>query len=345
MKRVADDDEERLKFCKVENEVKYCNFCTFANNYLMDYCELCEEELPKPIHDTVLTTAIVVASSPIVSQFDTSVTNGLIELIESRVKNQNGIRTYRICSPTAHISQVQSIEGVHWSCGYRNIQIICTSLIQVSKYRQVLFSGDGDVPSIYGIQAWIEKAWRDGFDEEGAEDLAGPLRQLVGTSHWIGATECASLLRYFGINAVIVDFFEDYSIESKSVDINIQLFQWINMYFEIYNEDRSMHIPPLYFQHDGHSKSIIGYEKRKDIESLLLFDPISCGHKLKVNLRDNRYWQTSVKRGVHTLKDKSYQIVYVPPNADLLTREERELKKILVGEKPTVITNTDIRGV
>jgi Peptidase family C78 len=32
---------------------------------------------------------------------------------------------------------------------------------------------------------------------------------LCGTEHWIGATECAALLRYFGIRAVIVDFSMD----------------------------------------------------------------------------------------------------------------------------------------
>jgi hypothetical protein len=29
---------------------------------------------------------------------------------------------------------------------------------------------------------------------------------LVNTSSWIGTTECAALLRYFGLRAVIVDF-------------------------------------------------------------------------------------------------------------------------------------------
>ena len=32
---------------------------------------------------------------------------------------------------------------------------------------------------------------------------------MCGTEHWIGATECAALLRYFGIRAVIVDFSMD----------------------------------------------------------------------------------------------------------------------------------------
>ena len=336
----VDNNGEQQKVVKTEYEEKICGSCTFANNYLMEYCEICEAELPKPLFE-----AYPIATSSTVAQLDTSVTDGLIELIEFRVKHQAGIRNYRICSPTSHISQVQSIEGVHWSCGYRNIQILCTSLIQVPQYKQVLFNKDGDIPSIYGIQAWIEKAWRDGFDEVGAEDLAGPSLHLVGTSHWIGATECASLLRYFGINAIVVDFQKNYSTEGKSVDVNIQLFKWIKRYFEIYKQERSMHIPPLYFQHEGHSRTIIGYEQNNDKQSLLLFDPLSCGTKLKTNLQDNRFWQVSVKRGQHTFQDKSYQLVYVPPNAGLLTPEEREIRKLIVGEQPTVVIIAAITGI
>ncbi len=355
----GEDNEVDQKVSKISDD-KICPRCTFANNYLMEYCELCEAELPKPVCDSsVIATESTSISSrvasaidentinpravlfPIVSQKDTSVTNGLIELIELRVMHQKGIRKYRLCSPTSHLSQVQSLEGVHWSCGYRNIQILCTSLNQVPKYRQVLFNKDGDIPSIYGIQAWIEKAWKDGFDVVGAEDLAGPSLQLVGTTHWIGATECATLLRYFGVNAVVVDFHKNYNIENKSMDSSVQLLKWVKKYFEVHKQERSSHIPPLYFQHEGHSRTIIGYEQRDDSQSLLLFDPLSCGSKLKINLQDNRYWQTSIKRGIHTLQNKSYQIVYIPPNADILTREEKEIKKIIIGEQPAVIINTD----
>ena len=92
------------------------------------------------------------------------------------------------------------------------------------------------------LQAWLEVAWEDGFDEAGAESLGG---KVLGTQKWIGTTEviidleaggdslldgkvldsmtsqitrtvnkhvpycthqAATLLRYFGISAHIVDF-------------------------------------------------------------------------------------------------------------------------------------------
>ena len=62
---------------------------------------------------------------------------------------------------------------------------------------------EGDVPDIGGIQSWIEKSWKAGFDVPGGEEFGNI---LSGTQEWIGATECAALLRYFGIRAIVVDF-------------------------------------------------------------------------------------------------------------------------------------------
>ena len=36
------------------------------------------------------------------------------------------------------------------------------------------------------LQAWLEVAWEDGFDEAGAESLGG---KVLGTQKWIGTTE------------------------------------------------------------------------------------------------------------------------------------------------------------
>ena len=75
--------------------------------------------------------------------------------------------------------------------------------MNIQIYRDALFNGTGEIPSVHGLQSWIEKAWGDGFDPDGADQLG---RTLLGTETWIGATECATLLRYFGIRAQVVDF-------------------------------------------------------------------------------------------------------------------------------------------
>lgn len=59
---------------------------------------------------------------------------------------------------------------------------------------RVLFGGSGFIPGILLLQCWIERAWADGYDPEGCEQLGGP-GSLMGSEKWIGATECAVLLR------------------------------------------------------------------------------------------------------------------------------------------------------
>ncbi|TKW36782.1 hypothetical protein SEVIR_1G005600v4 [Setaria viridis] len=73
---------------------------------------------------------------------------------------------------------------------------------------------------------------------------------------------------------------------------------------------------PLYFQHQGHSRTIVGIQKKKgrgsqDQYTLLILDP---GHRtadLERTLRSKKGWQSLVKRGVHTLRKPQYQLCYV----------------------------------
>jgi hypothetical protein len=54
------------------------------------------------------------------------------------------------------------------------------------------------------LQAWLEVAWQAGFDPGGAA-MFGAAVQC--SRKWIGTTEAAALLRYFGCRALIVDFY------------------------------------------------------------------------------------------------------------------------------------------
>lgn len=68
---------------------------------------------------------------------------------------------------------------------------------------EALFHGCGYVPDLLSLQAWLECAWKGGFDTAGG-DMLGNAAQ--NSDQWIGTTECAALLRFFGLKAQIIDF-------------------------------------------------------------------------------------------------------------------------------------------
>eukprot|EP00887_Chlorella_sp_A99_P007524 scaffold2.g7524.t1 len=91
-----------------------------------------------------------------------------------------------------------------WGCGYRNIQMQAAHLMHLwPEARERLFGGAGFVPDIPALQAWMEVAWSAGFDRAGCDQLGGAVQ---GTHKWIGTTEAAALLRYWGLRAHIADF-------------------------------------------------------------------------------------------------------------------------------------------
>jgi hypothetical protein len=95
-------------------------------------------------------------------------------------------------------------EDLGWGCGWRNIQMLSFHLMMQDPHmKDVLFGGAGFVPDILALQNWLEVAWAKGFDLAGADYFGWHIR---GTRKWIGTTECAALLRSFGVRARIVDF-------------------------------------------------------------------------------------------------------------------------------------------
>jgi hypothetical protein len=110
---------------------------------------------------------------------NTQATEGLIELVskclQKMQKEEKVIKSgpnqgtflkseHALCCPFDFMSQ-RNAEGSEWSCGFRNIQNICGALIKESdEYKNKLFNKDGEIPDVYGIQSWIEKAWRAGYE-------------------------------------------------------------------------------------------------------------------------------------------------------------------------------------
>ena len=62
--------------------------------------------------------------------------------------------------PTGWYKTIPRIDS-GWGCGYRNIQTILSSLLEISEFSNLL---PRFVPSIPSIQLLIEAAWQNGFD-------------------------------------------------------------------------------------------------------------------------------------------------------------------------------------
>lgn len=125
-----------------------------------------------------------------------------------------------MCSTVDHYAVTYGDKG--WGCGYRNMQMMISSLLQHTGYNELVYrawsSGVGNssscenpqrssMPSISRLQKMIEWAWAQGFDVQGAEQLGA---KLVNTRKWIGATEVVTLLSSLRIRYAYLIFLIEY---------------------------------------------------------------------------------------------------------------------------------------
>ncbi|XP_059140870.1 uncharacterized protein LOC131928767 isoform X2 [Physella acuta] len=247
---------------------------------------------------------------------------GLIQKIAALYQNQaRGGQNVFLCSPTDHYSSSYGDRG--WGCGYRNFQMILSCLSRIPMYAGKIFT-DGQIviPSTPKIQQMIELAWQKGFDQEGSRQFNG---KLTNTSKWIGATEIMATLSYLGVKCQLADF----HAPSAPNGTHPLLFEWVNDYFT-----KNLHQPkvPLYLQHQGHSRTIIGIENERGITKLLLFDP-GTPNKQMAELAKNNYlmWKDMkvFRKTLLGFQAKQYQVIAV---LGLLNETEYEESKLLKSE-------------
>ncbi|XP_057813119.1 uncharacterized protein LOC131027146 [Cryptomeria japonica] len=129
---------------------------------------------------------------------------GLMRLVKKCLLSEEDTRESFsvICGGHVNHFQAESFDEL-WGCGWRNIQILSSHLIEKEEMKDVLFGGASFVPCILALQKWLELGWRKGFDVQGAQEFGW---NIIGTCKWIGSTECAALFRSFGLRANIVEF-------------------------------------------------------------------------------------------------------------------------------------------
>nr|XP_039258999.1 zinc finger-containing ubiquitin peptidase 1-like [Styela clava] len=246
--------------------------------------------------------------------------HGLLKThLEKTVKP--GTRTW-LASSTHFIGRGPGDSG--WGCGYRNIQMIISNLNENCNYKDLMKKKfDGNIPSIPKLQELIESAWSEGFDARGREQLES---KVVGTRKWIGATEAFAFLSSIGLHCRIIDF----PRPSGPKQSHPLLLNWIIQYFDCENISDSDRIivtskPPLYLQHEGHSRSIIGIQCEDSSNKnsklipmkILIFDPGDSkfqlknkGKKLKKSSQGSINLNRVIKP-ISCLNKDQYQIVCV----------------------------------
>lgn len=237
-----------------------------------------------------------------------------------------------ICSPLDF-----HVQTMNWDCGYRNMQSMLSSYLNHdSLVRDILFSsGMIVIPTLNDIQKIIESAWEGGYDQIGGMQLEF---KLLDTNKWIGATEVVAMLRSCKVRACVADF----DFTSGQCDLN-SMVKIIWEYFEkrdIFNqkiketteEKDFSFIAPLYFQHQGHSRLILGAEKwaNGDIKLLILDPQMRRAVQFHHRVGDEA---NILRQGVGTygLNSKSkYQIAYLSEKS--LYGDGEEHTKIIVDE-------------
>ncbi|KAJ1866317.1 hypothetical protein H4R99_000303 [Coemansia sp. RSA 1722] len=186
---------------------------------------------------------------------------------------------------TQHIGTTLLDRG--WACGYRNCQMLLSSVLSGAKNvsdEDAEQRSDETIPSVRKLQEMLEMAWSEGYDADGAQQLG---YRVFGTRKWIGTTEIYCILAHMGVRSAIVDFHCPTAPDGS----HSALFSWIFDYFtdgqtnaaigdvlagQPAEGDVSVRFVakhPLYLQHQGHSRTVIGVEMGESGISLLVFDP------------------------------------------------------------------------
>ncbi|EJD53275.1 DUF1671-domain-containing protein, partial [Auricularia subglabra TFB-10046 SS5] len=235
-------------------------------------------------------------------------TPGLISLLKRALAKTHAKGTTQrawLCADGAcHVATERWDMG--WGCGYRNFLMACAALMaqdQRPEYAHLLQSPLP--PGVRNLQKWIQQAWQDGYDEEGAEQLKN---RLIGTRRWIGTGELYTAFTHRGIPCVFTVIEhgqrahpQRYSDTSHVAGWVAQLaspaepqtvLRWVREYFDPPSEHSSIGNAvdvlkgasavtvtkkmPLVLQHAGHSRTIVGIVvNRVGDMNLLIFDPSS----------------------------------------------------------------------
>ncbi|KAI9037380.1 DUF1671-domain-containing protein [Aspergillus affinis] len=227
---------------------------------------------------------------------------GIIPILERLCRADNSVKRAFLCSPK--ISQVSKMPREGGFCGYRNIQMLVSYIRHSDLPGQDRFSGP--LPTILQLQDMIEHAWDMGLNSVGREETGG----IRGTRKFIGTSEAQALFLSLGIPCEACSIGETPQLRAHNA-----LLSNVANYFRTGSPCQTdekvlvTDLPPIYFQHQGHSMTIVGFEVRDDgSANLLVFDP-----KLQVPswIKRLKEVQFKFRNPLHTLKGYRRGISYL----------------------------------
>ncbi|KAG4034044.1 hypothetical protein MFRU_003g00220 [Monilinia fructicola] len=196
--------------------------------------------------------------------------DGIIPVLAQLLDQDRAVSYAYLCDPAVlHVSKLLREGGF---CGYRNIQMLSSYIVRSQFPGHNVFHDK--VPSIFDIQEYIENAWDQGINSQGRIETGG----IRGTRKYIGTPDAQAMFCSLGIQCDTVAL-KTRKERGETPAANL-LYQKVEEYFldgcvDFESKVRETSLPPIYFQHPGHSMTIIGYEKQIDgTENLLVFDPM-----------------------------------------------------------------------
>jgi len=208
--------------------------------------------------------------------------NGIVPVLQKLLQASNTTSAAWLCSP--HVTHVSKLSREGSFCGYRNIQMLCSHIINSGSFGAAKF-GD-QVPSIFDIQELIENAWDEGINARGRDETGG----IRGTRKYIGTPEAQAMFTSLQIPCSVNAFRTKDCAAARAL-----LLDYIQQYFvqgagEDTSKVRATTLPPIYFQHRGHSMTIVGLERLKNgSRNLIVFDPSYKDSTVVAGLRGKTY--------------------------------------------------------
>ncbi|RDL35102.1 DUF1671-domain-containing protein [Venustampulla echinocandica] len=198
--------------------------------------------------------------------------SGIIPILEQLLEQDGSVDYAYLCHPAVkHISKLKREGGF---CGYRNIQMLSSHIIEAKSQGYECFNGK--IPTIFEIQDYIENAWDLGINAQGRIETGG----IRGTRKYIGTPDAMFCSLGIACEAQGLKPKKSKKPNTETQTAYQLLFQAVEAYFangclDFHPKARCTPLPPMYFQHPGHSMTIVGFEKRSDgSRNIIVFDPM-----------------------------------------------------------------------